>query len=376
MNVTGPELAACLTIVAIGAFVQGSIGFGINLIAAPVIALLVPEAVPGGLVLLSLPLTVAMAVREHHHVDRQGVGWIMVGRLPGAAIGAAVVALVATDAVTALVGAAILAAVGLSVVHPHVPVTPRTAAAAGFTAGVMGTAAAVDGPPLALLYQHHHSEAIRATLATCFALGTVMSAVALGLAGQIHEDQLVFTLELLPALALGLLASTWGARHLRERSLRPAVLTFAAGAGALTRSCADWLDRARPRSGSGQCSASADSSSSSRISEGSPSGTSALSSMPTAWRIFSLISTMRSTFSERNCFAFSRPLTELFALVGEPGAGLLHDAEVDADVEQGTFAADSLAVHDVELGLPERRGDLVLHDLHPGAVADHLRRRP
>jgi hypothetical protein len=34
--------------------------------------------------------------------------------------------------------------------------------------------------------------------------------------------------------------------------------------------------------------------------------------------------------------------------------------------------ADALPVDDVELGLLERRGHLVLHDLGPGPVADRL----
>jgi uncharacterized membrane protein YfcA len=233
VHVSGTDLAACLAIVAIGAFVQGSVGFGINLIVVPVIALLVPDAIPGAVVLLSLPLTVTMVVREHHHIDRRGVAWVMAGRLPGAVVGAAVVVLVATDVLTAIVGAAILVAVALSIARIHPSVTPATAAAAGLAAGVMGTAAGVDGPPLALLYQHHPGEAIRATLAACFVLGTVMSAAALAIAGEIRVEQLLFTLELLPALAVGLLASTWGAHHLRDRSVRPVVLTFAAVAGTL-----------------------------------------------------------------------------------------------------------------------------------------------
>jgi len=221
-------------IVALGAFVQGSVGFGINLIVVPVIAVLVPEAVPGSVVLLSLPLTVTMVLREHEHVDRRGVAWVMAGRLPGAVVGAAVVVVVAPDVLTALIGIAILVAVALSAARIHLAVRPASAAGAGFTAGVMGTAAGVDGPPLALLYQHHSSEAIRATLAACFVLGTLMSAAILAIAGEIRAEQLIFTLELLPALAVGLLASTWGARHLRDRSVRPAVLTFAALAGVIT----------------------------------------------------------------------------------------------------------------------------------------------
>jgi hypothetical protein len=65
-------------------------------------------------------------------------------------------------------------------------------------------------------------------------------------------------------------------------------------------------------------------------------------------------------------------LAELLALVGVPGTRLLHDAKIDGDIEDRTFPADALAVHDVELRSPKRRGALVLHDLHPGAVADHL----
>src|SRR6478735_1778217 len=65
-------------------------------------------------------------------------------------------------------------------------------------------------------------------------------------------------------------------------------------------------------------------------------------------------------------------LAELVALVGVPGAGLADQARLDAHVDQATLAADALAVHDVELGLLERRGHLVLHDLDAGAVADHV----
>src|SRR5215218_6833498 len=65
-------------------------------------------------------------------------------------------------------------------------------------------------------------------------------------------------------------------------------------------------------------------------------------------------------------------LPELLALVRVPGTRLLHEAEVDAEVEHRALAADALAVHDVELGLLERWGDLVLDDLHPRAVADDL----
>src|SRR4051794_11016553 len=62
-------------------------------------------------------------------------------------------------------------------------------------------------------------------------------------------------------------------------------------------------------------------------------------------------------------------LAELLTLVGVPGTRLLHDAEIDRDVEQGPLTADALAVHDVELALAERRGALCFAHLLSRAAA-------
>jgi two-component system cell cycle sensor histidine kinase/response regulator CckA len=61
--------------------------------------------------------------------------------------------------------------------------------------------------------------------------------------------------------------------------------------------------------------------------------------------------------------AASRPWATC-ALEVKPRALLVDDAQFDGEVEQRAFARNALVVHDVELGLAERRRDLVLHDLH------------
>src|ERR1700744_5358172 len=65
-------------------------------------------------------------------------------------------------------------------------------------------------------------------------------------------------------------------------------------------------------------------------------------------------------------------LAELLALVGEPGTRLADEALIHTHVDQRAFTADPLAVEDVELGLLERRGHLVLDDLDPGAVTHRI----
>src|SRR5262249_9006965 len=65
-------------------------------------------------------------------------------------------------------------------------------------------------------------------------------------------------------------------------------------------------------------------------------------------------------------------LTNALAVVREPGAGFLHDAGFDAEIDQFAGLGDALAVHDVEFNLFERRSELVLDHLHAGLIADHL----
>ena len=62
-------------------------------------------------------------------------------------------------------------------------------------------------------------------------------------------------------------------------------------------------------------------------------------------------------------------LTDAFAFVAVPGAGFLHDVLNRGHVEQIAFARDTLAVHDVEFGFPERCGHFVFHDFDFGARA-------
>src|SRR6185437_7699629 len=60
------------------------------------------------------------------------------------------------------------------------------------------------------------------------------------------------------------------------------------------------------------------------------------------------------------------------AVIGEPGAGFLHHAGLDAEVDELATLRHALAIHDVELDHLERRRHLVLDHLDARLVADHL----
>ncbi|HEX2030162.1 MAG TPA: sulfite exporter TauE/SafE family protein [Actinomycetota bacterium] len=231
MTLSPVELSLALTAVAAGAAIQGSIGFGFSFVAAPVITLFVPRALPATLLFLALPMTGFMALRERHAIDLGGFAWITAGRVLGTAAGAALLVAVPADWLSVLFGSMIAAGAGVSLLGPSFEARARTRFVAGAASGVMGTAAAVGGPPLALVEQASPGPVLRSTLAVSFLVGLAMSLGALWVAGEVRGLHLRLAVQLLPALLGGLLGSRLLVRVLDERWLRPAVLAFAAAAG-------------------------------------------------------------------------------------------------------------------------------------------------
>ncbi len=230
----GFEVAIVLVAVFVGALVQGGIGFGMNLVVVPVVALVEPSALPGVAVLLGLPLSITMFRHEPHALDRTGLRWILTGRVPGTLLGAWIVTAVSALTLSAIAGAAVLGAVAMSVVGFHLRIEPRSCLAAGAASGVMNTTAGIGGPPVALLYQREDGPVVRSTLAAVFFVGTLMSITMLTITGSMHWWQVRFGAVLAPGAVLGAIASRPLKPVLDAGWLRPAVLTFAAGSALMT----------------------------------------------------------------------------------------------------------------------------------------------
>jgi uncharacterized membrane protein YfcA len=225
------DLSLLLAAVTLGVAIQGALGFGYALVAAPVMALVAPTALPTTLIFLALPLTAFMAARERHAVDWRGLGWILAGRVLGTAAGAALLLAVPSSSLSILFGSMIVVAVLLSALGPGLEAEPRTQFVGGVASGVMGTAAAIGGPALAVVYQRRSGPELRSTLALSFVVGLLLSLAALGVAGEVHGWQAVLALWLVPAMVVGIVLSPVLAARLDTRWLRPAVLAFAAVAG-------------------------------------------------------------------------------------------------------------------------------------------------
>ncbi|WP_030505452.1 sulfite exporter TauE/SafE family protein [Microbispora rosea] len=212
----------------IGAVVQGGVGFGLGLVAAPLITLLDPSVMPGAVQVVNMAMPLFTLAREWRRAEWRGAGWALLGRLPGSAIGALVVVYVSTATLGVLVGVMVLVAVVLTARAVSVPRNGATLTAAGFLSGITGTATGIGGPPIALVYQSARGPQIRATLAMFFCVSAAQSLVILALLGRLPGRALAAGVALVPFVLLGFAASGPLRRYLDGGRLRAAVLTVAA----------------------------------------------------------------------------------------------------------------------------------------------------
>ncbi len=231
MTVASAVLASA--IVAVGAVSQGTVGFGVGTIAAPLLLLIDPRLVPGPLLLTAFFLIVGLTWREWHGIRFGYLAWSLVGRFAGTVVAALFIRGISTDTFETVLGVVVILGAALSAVGPEVRLTRGSFLGAGALSGFFGTTAAIGGPPIALLYQREKGAVVRGTLSAFFVVGTVISMAGLAWAGKFGRTELQLTPVLLPGALVGFLLSG-RLTHLMDRGwMRPAILVLSVVAGSV-----------------------------------------------------------------------------------------------------------------------------------------------
>ncbi|MGV9374707.1 sulfite exporter TauE/SafE family protein [Nonomuraea sp. NPDC003707] len=212
----------------VGAIVQGGVGFGLGLVAAPVLTMLAPDLMPGTIQVVNVTLPLFTLAAEWRMVDWRGLGFAVLGRLPGSVIGAVIVVYVSAYTRGVFVAVMVLIAVALTARALSVPRNGVTLASAGFVSGITGTATGIGGPPMGLVYQHAKGPQIRATLAMFFFLSAAQSLVILAVVDELPARALATGAILIMPMVLGFLVSGPLRRYLDGGKVRVAVLGVAA----------------------------------------------------------------------------------------------------------------------------------------------------
>jgi uncharacterized membrane protein YfcA len=215
---------AVFALVAIGSCIQASVGFGLGLIAAPLLFLIYPPLIPGPLMASSIALTLLIAHRERAAIDYAGLGYAFAGRILGTLLATLVWSTLPSEKFDFLFAGLVLLGVALSLSNLRIDPNPATTSAAGALSGFMGTLSSIGGPPMALLYQRESGPRIRGTLSGHFVIGAIVSLVALAAVGRYGRAEIALSVCLIPAILAGYAVSPWIRASVDRAGARPFVL--------------------------------------------------------------------------------------------------------------------------------------------------------
>ncbi len=222
------EIAVAWIVIFVAAALQGSIGFGFNVLSVPILTLVDPALTPIPQLFLALPMALAALWRERTQLDTTGIGWIIAGRIPGALLGAWVITLLDERVLSIVIAVVVLAAVAAIGRGMVIRLDRRNRILAGLVSGFSGTTAAIGGPPLALLYREADGGVVRSSLGAIFSIGVVINLSSLGVTGAIRPSDLVIAALLVPPMVAGFAVSGRLLHRVDGRVVRVGILVVSA----------------------------------------------------------------------------------------------------------------------------------------------------
>lgn len=224
-------MLAAVAVIFIGAYVQSSIGFGLAIIAAPVLFFIDPVYVPAPITVSALTLSVANAVKHRHAVSFGDLKYAIVGRVPGTVAGGFLLLWINAQALALFLGLSVIVAVLLSLSSIRFRASKGSMFFAGFLSGFMGTSSSIGGPPMALVMQHEANDFIRANMAAFFIVSCIMSLAMLTSIGHFGPEQILASLPLMPAALVGYWVAMRTLHLISHENLRRFSLSLCAIAG-------------------------------------------------------------------------------------------------------------------------------------------------
>jgi uncharacterized membrane protein YfcA len=230
-----PELFIAMFLIFIGAFIQSATGFGLAVVASPLLIMLSPEYIPGPIIIVGLFLALINAFKYRATISLGGLKHAVIGRIPGSFAGGALLYYIDVAQLSLLLGAVVLLAVMVSLLPIKLHPTPNRLLFAGFLSGFLGTSSGIGGPPMALLLQHQQANFIRANLAAFFVVSCTMSLLIQIPIGYMSMQHLYLSLPLLPASYLGYRVAMLFVDRLSQKVVRytSLILCLVSGVGAV-----------------------------------------------------------------------------------------------------------------------------------------------
>lgn len=227
-----------MAVISLGAFVQTAIGFGLAIVAAPILFHLSQDYVPAPIIIVALFISLLNTLKNRSNIEIGGLKNALIGRVPGSILGGAILAYISMQTLSLWLGVAVLISLLISVLPFRIEPTNNRMAIAGFLSGFMGTTSSIGGPPMAILLQHQEASSFRGNLSAFFLFSSMISLVVQLFVGFLTLKHVLISLPLLPAAWLGYRCALLCVAHISKQWIRRAalVLCLASGTSAILQS--------------------------------------------------------------------------------------------------------------------------------------------
>lgn len=182
---------------------QMATGVSVGMIIVPVLALFSYTLIPTPIIFASLALTIMMAYKGREHIDTKNVFQINIGMLIGIFVAVFVLNSIHFEYLGLVFGVLILLSVLISLKIKTFTLSPSLNYLGGLAAGTMGAMAAVGGQILAMLFQNHPLESIKATLAYLYTLFSIVMLIVFYYFGQFSYSQMISGSYMMPGFLIG-----------------------------------------------------------------------------------------------------------------------------------------------------------------------------
>ncbi|MEX0346969.1 MAG: TSUP family transporter [Rhizobiaceae bacterium] len=219
-----------VVVVMFGAFVQAGLGMGFGQAAAPLLALIDPQLVPGPVLMLGFATACWGAWRERKQIVWSQVWTGCTGRFLGAAAATVVLAyLTDRDVFMLIFGLLIGVSVIMSAAGWRLPFNRTNLVVMSGVSGLTGTITSIGAPPLAIVYADRNPKHARPTLSAFFAFGCAISLAGLFVSGWSKPSDITVAIMMVPPMVAGTVAA-WLVKDRFDKRYRGLLLLLAGGA--------------------------------------------------------------------------------------------------------------------------------------------------
>jgi uncharacterized membrane protein YfcA len=214
-------------ILVLSSVLQMATGVTAGIIIVPFLAMISYTLIPVPIAFASLALTVMMAYKGRKSIDTKNMFQISIGMLLGILLSIFILKNIKFEYMGIVFGLFILISVFISIKVKSFTLNKKINYTGGLIAGIMGSMAAVGGQILALLFQNHPLESLKATLAFLYTLFSIVMLIMFYIFGEFSYTQFISGTYMMPGFIIGFLIAPIFSKYFNPKYSKTVVLSMA-----------------------------------------------------------------------------------------------------------------------------------------------------